>query len=57
MAEYLFDTNIVAERSLGALPQRSYVSAVVLTELMAAADADEFKVYQALWRRKSRPES
>lgn len=53
MAEYLFDTNIVAERSLGALPQRSHVSAVVLAELMAAADADEFKVYQVTWQRQA----
>ncbi len=53
MAEYLFDTNIVAERSLAALPQRAYVSAVVLTELMTAGDADEFKVYQVTWQRQA----
>ncbi|HVF54735.1 MAG TPA: PIN domain-containing protein [Pyrinomonadaceae bacterium] len=53
MAEYLFDTNIVAERSLAAMPQRAYVSAVVLTELMTAGDADEFKVYQVTWQRQA----
>ncbi len=54
MAEYLFDTNIVAERSLAALPQRAHVSAIVLTEMMAAADADEFKVYQITWQRQAK---
>lgn len=53
MAEYLFDTNIVAERSFAALPQRSYVSAVVLTELMTDGDADEFKIYQVTWQRQA----
>lgn len=54
MAEYLFDTNVVAERSFAALPQRSYVSAVVLTELMTAGDADEFKIYQVTWQRQAK---
>ncbi len=47
---YLLDTNIVAERRVRSVSPREYVSAVVLTELMAAADAEEFKLYQAVWR-------
>ncbi len=47
---YLLDTNIVAERRARTVSKREYVSAVVLTELMAAADAEEFKLYQAVWR-------
>ncbi|MBA2733276.1 MAG: hypothetical protein H0U54_10345, partial [Acidobacteria bacterium] len=49
-AIYLLDTNIVAERRARSVSPREYVSAVVLTELMAAADAEEFKLYQAVWR-------
>ncbi len=49
-AIYLLDTNIVAERRVHSVSPREYVSAVVLTELMAAADAEEFKLYQAVWR-------
>ncbi len=49
-AIYLLDTNIVAERRARSVSNREYVSAVVLTELMAAADAEEFKLYQAVWR-------
>jgi predicted nucleic acid-binding protein len=47
---YLLDTNIVAERRALSVSPREYVSAVVLTELMAAADAEEFKLYQTVWR-------
>ncbi len=54
MAKYLFDTNVVAERSFAALPQRSLVSAVVLTELMTAGDADEFKIYHVTWQRQAK---
>lgn len=47
---YLLDTNVVAERRARSVSQREHVSAVVLTELMAAADAEEFKLYKAVWR-------
>lgn len=47
---YLLDTNIVADRRARTVSKREYVSAVVLTELMAAADAEEFRLYQAVWR-------
>jgi len=49
-ASYLLDTNIVAERRVRSVSKREVVSAVVLTELMASADAEEFKLYQTVWR-------
>ena len=44
-AIYLLDTNVVAERRARFVSKREFVSAVVLTELMASADAEEFKLY------------
>lgn len=54
MSKYLFDTNIVTERKLETLPPRSFVSAVVMSELMTAAEADEYKLYQAVWQRREK---
>jgi predicted nucleic acid-binding protein len=53
-ATYLLDTNVVAERRVRSVSKREFVSAVVLTELMASADAEEFKLYQAVWRAHER---
>ena len=51
MAKHLFDTNIVSARSLIRLPPNAFMSAVVLSELMAAGDKTEFEAYQIIWRR------
>jgi len=51
---YLFDTNIVTAHRLAALDRKVQMSAVVLSELMAATEPEEYEVYQALWLSGSR---
>lgn len=46
---YLFDTNIATEHRLAALDAKFQVSAVVLSELMAASEPGEYEAYKALW--------
>lgn len=46
---YLFDTNIVTAHRLAALDKKFQMSAVVLSELMAATEPEEYEVYKALW--------
>ena len=51
--KYVLDTNIIQSKAItpGDLPSKLYVSAVVLSELMTAAnDVKELKVYQQAWK-------
>lgn len=49
--KYTFDTNIIKGYRLEDLPEKFYMSSVVLSEMMtSAADETEFKGYQATWR-------
>ena len=52
---YTYDTNVIKGYKIERLPEGFYMSAVVLSELMAsAADEREFKAYQATWRAHAR---
>src|SRR5947209_12216589 len=52
---YTFDTNIIKGYRLEDLPERFYMSSVVLSEMMTgAADETEFKGYQDSWRAHSK---
>lgn len=47
-----FDTNIVNDYKVESLPKNFYMSAVVLSERMTAAnDIKEFRAYQTTWKR------
>ena len=51
--KYVLDTNIIQSKAFatGKLPTKVYASAVVLSELMTAAnDTKELKVYQKAWK-------
>lgn len=51
-AKYTFDTNIIKGYRIEDLPERFYLSTVVLSELItSAADQTELNAYLETWRR------
>lgn len=55
MPKYTFDTNIPTAYKVESLPKDFYMSAIALTERMAAANDDkEFRSYQTTWRLRAR---
>lgn len=53
--KYTFDTNIIKGYRIEDLPEKFYMSTVVLSELMtSAADPTELDDYQETWRRHAK---